>query len=467
MAFLAGFVTSACERAPGPLPQFNLDEVEPRVGARLSALRDAVRRHPDSAAVWGRLALNLQAHGYPEAAVEAFAAARELRPELFPYYYLPAILLTTRRDPRAGQLLGAARELRPDYTPLLLREAEWLIDRGRAEEAWDLLAGSAAERDQPAYSALLLGRAALAMGDTVRGTRQVEAAIAALPHYGEAHALLAELHRRSGDETRAELARERARIFTGAPSVEDPLYALVTAEGVSSRWHLLRGQSHMAAGDPASAIDEFREAVSILPDDAHAMHQLATALEAADRTEDAATAYRHALELRPDFLEATVGLARVLLRLDRPMEATDLIESVLASDSTIADAHLLLGIIEESHGRSARAVEAYLEGLRDAPFDRRIAVRLVWILAASQDPGLRDGRSAVALAERVCTIDMYREAWSLDALAAAYAEYGDFERALAVASRAAELAAQAGDTALATAIQGRIEGYEQGRPFRR
>jgi tetratricopeptide (TPR) repeat protein len=130
------------------------------------------------------------------------------------------------------------------------------------------------------------------------------------------------------------------------------------------------------------------------------------------------------------------------------------------------EAYWQLGVFEQARGEPARAIELYVEGLRHGSFDRRIARRLAWTLATSRDPGLRNGRQAVALAEHLCTLELFREPASLDVLAAAYAEYGDFERALAVARRAAVLARHEGDAALARAIEGRITGYESDQPYR-
>lgn len=466
-AVLATVAVLTCADAPHTIPQFDVRQAEPRVASQLNALRDVVRVHPDSGSAWGRLALSLHAHGYPEAAVGAYATAHELRPGTFAYLYLPGMLLAQRRDERAAALFETARQLRPDYWPLFLREAEWLLETGQPSGTLEMLAGSPAEREAPALSGLLLGRAAFALGDTAEARQQLERAIAAMPRYGEAHAQLAELYRRSGNDTAAELARERARLFSDAPAIDDPVYALVPAEGVSSRWHLLRGQSSMAAGRLSSAVEEFREAVRILPNDAHSATQLAMALEASGQAEEAREAYLRALELRPNTPEATTGLARLLLLGGDQDTASRLLEDLLAADSSVADAYLLLGALEQARGRPGSAIERYVEGLRHGAFHPRIAIHLAWMLATSPDPGLRNGRQAVALAEHLCDLEMFREPASLDVLAAAYAEYGEFERALAAATRAATLAEVEGDTALARSIAGRITRYENGRPFRR
>lgn len=454
-----------CERETPSPPEVDLDLAEPRVANRITALREVVLAHPDSAEAWGRLALTLQTHGYPEASARAYAVAREQDPESFPYHYLPAVMHAERGDEQASELFASARELRRDYAPLYLREAEWLLSDGRPEEARDLLGQRAVPRDFPATD-LLLGRAALALGDTTMARERLEAAVQRAPRYGEAHAQLAELYRRAGDETRAELARARADAFDARPELDDPVYARIAREGVSARWHIVRGQSHMAAGNVDAAIAEFEAAAEIAPEDAHAAHLLGSALETAGRLEQAVAQYRRALEIRPVFREAELNLARALFRSGAREQAADRVRAILATDSSVADAYLLLGMFQQAAGRPGRAARVYATGLRNVSLDRRLAIRLAWIFATSTVPGLRDGRQAVALAERVNAIESFGNAASLDALAAAYAEYGDFARAVAAARRALGLARQAGNRALASAIETRLSGYEAGRAYR-
>ena len=67
---------------------------------------------------------------------------------------------------------------------------------------------------------------------------------------------------------------------------------------------------------------------------------------------------------------------------------------------------------------------------------------LAWELATSPDAGDRDGALAVKLAERACELTHYQTAIFVGTLAAAYAEAGRFDEAVATAQKACALASE-------------------------
>ncbi len=65
---------------------------------------------------------------------------------------------------------------------------------------------------------------------------------------------------------------------------------------------------------------------------------------------------------------------------------------------------------------------------------------LAWILATYHDEKIRNGIEAVYFAEILCENSNYKDPGHLYVLAAAYAEAGQFERAVTTAGKALELA---------------------------
>ena len=86
-------------------------------------------------------------------------------------------------------------------------------------------------------------------------------------------------------------------------------------------------------------------------------------------------------------------------------------------------------------------------------------------LATCPEVALRNGMEAVELARRAAQLSHGREPAVLDALAAAYAENGQFSEAVAAAQRALDLASAHGNTVLADAIRARIKLYRSATPF--
>ena len=88
------------------------------------------------------------------------------------------------------------------------------------------------------------------------------------------------------------------------------------------------------------------------------------------------------------------------------------------------------------------------------------------ILATHPEPRVRDGAQAVHLAEKACERTGYKVAGILDTLAAAYAEAGQFAKAVETAERAIQLAQAAQQEKLAKDIRNRLKLYEAKQAYR-
>ena len=87
---------------------------------------------------------------------------------------------------------------------------------------------------------------------------------------------------------------------------------------------------------------------------------------------------------------------------------------------------------------------------------------LAWIHSTHPDARLRDGRLAVKQADHVCADSNWHCAGFVDTLAAAYAETGQFDRAIACGERAVLLA----PAEKREAIEGTLELFRSGSPYR-
>jgi tetratricopeptide (TPR) repeat protein len=82
-----------------------------------------------------------------------------------------------------------------------------------------------------------------------------------------------------------------------------------------------------------------------------------------ERQEEAAQAYRRALEDDPDLVAALINLANIRYARDELAEAQALYERAIALDSSYFEAHFNLGNIHHDHGRYTDAEVCYREAL--------------------------------------------------------------------------------------------------------
>jgi tetratricopeptide (TPR) repeat protein len=89
---------------------------------------------------------------------------------------------------------------------------------------------------------------------------------------------------------------------------------------------------------------------------------------------------------------------------------------------------------------------------------------LAWLLCTAPDDKVRDGKRAVAAATKACELTEWKNGGYLDTLAAAYAEVGEFDKAV----EWQEKALKAGDMPVKDldAARKRLDLYKQKKPYR-
>jgi protein O-mannosyl-transferase len=114
----------------------------------------------------------------------------------------------------------------------------------------------------------------------------------------------------------------------------------------------------------------------------------------------------------------------------------------------------------------AQAIEHYRQAIALKPDLAEARNNLAWLLATCADAGLRDGQAAVSQAQKACELTRYHQTQYIGTLAAAYAEAGDFNQAIANAQKACALAEKNGETNLLTRNQQLLEQYRRHQPVR-
>ncbi len=89
-----------------------------------------------------------------------------------------------------------------------------------------------------------------------------------------------------------------------------------------------------------------------------------------------------------------------------------------------------------------------------------------WIMAASPFTELRNGRDALKMAEKACSLLKDKDARALEVLGVAQAENKSFRRAIDATRRAIALYTQEGKEVKAAALNSRLMLFEKGQPYR-
>jgi tetratricopeptide (TPR) repeat protein len=116
-------------------------------------------------------------------------------------------------------------------------------------------------------------------------------------------------------------------------------------------------------------------------------------------------------------------------------------------------------------GKQAEAEMHYHEALRLNPDFTDALNNLAWLLATCPDASVRNGARAVPLAEHACVLTEYKQTIYVGTLAAAYAEAGRFDDAIATAEKAVRLAEQNHELELLQKNRELLELYRAHRAY--
>ena len=126
----------------------------------------------------------------------------------------------------------------------------------------------------------------------------------------------------------------------------------------------------------------------------------------------------------------------------------------------------MLAIALDEKGQSAEAIQQYEKALEISPQSVSALNNLAWLLATSSNGSLRNGTRAVQFAQKADQLSAGANAVVLRTLAAAYAEAGQFGKAIESAQTAIQLAQSQRAESLISELQQQIALYELGLPYR-
>jgi len=226
------------------------------------------------------------------------------------------------------------------------------------------------------------------------------------------------------------------------------------------------GIALLQKGRVDEAIAHCTEAVRIAPKDPDAQVALGNALLQKERIDDAIVHYQQALAIRPDYFLAHHSLSHAFLEKGDLDAAISHCRAALLIQPQNADAHTNLAIALDEKSQTAEAIQHYEKALEISPQSISALNNLAWLLATCSNASFRNGTKAVELAGQANQLSGGINTLVLRTLAAAYAESGQFGKAIEIARAAMQLARTQGDNSLAAVLQQEIALYELSLPYR-
>jgi tetratricopeptide (TPR) repeat protein len=214
------------------------------------------------------------------------------------------------------------------------------------------------------------------------------------------------------------------------------------------------------------AIAVWKKAVALAPDDAKVQNDLAANLYMTGNTAEAIEVLRKAVALNPELVQSHYNLGAYLVREGHADQGLPELETAISMDPRFPSGEETLAGAYGALGRPADSLAHWRKALELRPNSLIAHIGAARILSTSTDDSLRSGREAERLSVEANELSKGTDPSVLDTLGAAYAEEGEFSKALEAARHALDLATSKGDSAMAQGIQYRINLYAQNKPFR-
>ena len=223
-----------------------------------------------------------------------------------------------------------------------------------------------------------------------------------------------------------------------------------------------RGNVHRDLGHNEHAGEDYTEAIRLDPGFVVAYVNRGYVRREQSDHEAALADFTAAIERVPDL--ASAHFARGLTRhgLGRLEGAESDYTTAIALTPDLAEAYLNRGMLREQRGEFRAAVRDYEALLQRRPDHLRALGHVAWVLATCPDAEVRDAQRALVSARRACELSGCEDPDLLETLAAAYAEAGEYDQAIALQERVLALVSPK----VEPRHRAQLALYQQRRPYR-
>ena len=241
--------------------------------------------------------------------------------------------------------------------------------------------------------------------------------------------------------------------------------AMILRFGASAAILILTACSFQQTTYWRDSISIWTHAIAVTKNNDTAHLCLAEALLERGKLDEAIAHSQAAIEIRPANAGA-YGRVPMVLTAEQSQSAIAYWQSRLKTNALDTDAHNNLGVVLMQSGDPRGAIAQWETSLAIKPNDGNAENNLAWVLATYPEETLRNGKRAVELAEKAVALPGGQDPIVLRTLAAAYAEAGEFSKAVVMAEEALKSATARQNSSLVETLQGEIVLYRANKPHR-
>jgi len=387
-------------------------------------------------------------------AIACYTEALRLKPEYAEAH--TGLGLALSKKGRADEALTSYREslrLNPNLMEAHHNLALSLAGKGLLDEAMLHYAEAVRLKPDNAEVRLNYGNAFVKKNQFAEAAAQFEVFIKLQPNHPEARASYAFALAKMSPPRLTESAAEYSKALALNPNQMEA--------------HNNLGWVLSTMGKQAEAIEHYRAAIKIKPEAVEAHFNLGLLLTKQNQLSNALAEFQEVLRLNPNHAGAHNEVGNVLLNLVKFPEAA---ESYRAAIKLVPNDHVprnQLAFALVGQRKAAEALPEFREALRLKPDSLPSLNALAWILSTHEDDKLRNGAEAVQLATRAVNLTASSpNPRLLGTLAAAQAETGQFDDAIATAQKALELAKAAKQADTVAQLEERLKVFQSRKPFR-
>jgi tetratricopeptide (TPR) repeat protein len=228
----------------------------------------------------------------------------------------------------------------------------------------------------------------------------------------------------------------------------------------------IMGNILLKRGAFAESLPYYEAALRVYPKKPKTLSNYGTALAGLKRYDAAVQALSAAVEAEPRSAANRYNLALVHDARNDPASALTLLRDSLRLDPSLASARRQLGLLLIRRGEPKAGEAEFREGLRLAPDSVELLESLAYLLSTHPEQSVRNGTAAVSFAREALRLSAGASPRSMNVLAAALAERGDYSEAIDVQKASISLLGTNAPHLILEELRKNLRLYESRQPLR-